>query len=157
MPKTDKSLWIDIGNVDGFEALYWNGKLIKENTFETVPGSSARRTYSIPASEVKEGRNVLAMRIFSPSFQPTVQKDFVINGATPAGPTVAKVEYALAAPAADKAAPKLPAPAVAPQNTATYLYNGMINPILSYAISGAIWYQGKATPDEPINIARHFL
>ncbi len=144
MPKTDKSIWLDIGNVDGFDALYWNGKLIKENNFETVPGASARRTYSIPASEIKEGRNVLAMRIYSPAFQPTVQRDFVITGAKPAGPTVSKVEYSLAAPAADKAAPKLPAPAVAPQNTATYLYNGMINPILSYAITGAIWYQGES-------------
>lgn len=142
MPKTDKSLWIDVGNVDGFEALYWNGKLIKENSYENA--LSGRRTYSIPANEVKEGRNVMAMRLYSPSFQPTVQRDFTINGAKPAGPTVSKVEYSMAAPAADKAAPKIPAPAMSPQNTATYLYNGMINPILSYAISGAIWYQGES-------------
>lgn len=142
MPKTDKSIWLDVGNVDGFEALYWNGKLIKENTFDSA--ISGRRTYSIPANEVKEGRNVLAMRIYSPSFQPTLQRDFVVSGATPAGPTVSKVEYALAAPTADKPAPKVPAQAQALQNTATYLFNGMINPILSYAISGAIWYQGES-------------
>ncbi len=69
----------------------------------------------------------------------------MITGATPVGPTVSKVEYALAAPAPDKPAPQFPAaPSVSPENTATYLYNGMINPILSYAISGAIWYQGES-------------
>lgn len=144
LPKTDKPIRIDVGNVDGFEALYWNGQLVKENTYATLPGNAVRRTYDIPASAVKEGRNVVAMRIYSPGAQPMVQRDFDISGANPAGPTVSKPEYALAAPAADKAAPKLPAPAVSPQNTATYLFNGMINPILSYAISGAIWYQGES-------------
>ncbi len=156
VPTPGKAFWLDIGNVDGFEALYWNGKLIKETTFETVPGASARRTYSIPASEVKQGRNVLAMRIYSPSFQPVVQRDFALIGAKAVGPTVSKVEYSLDAPAADKAAPKLPGPAAAPQNTATYLFNGMINPILSYAITGAIWYQGESNAGGPTNTAWRF-
>ncbi len=34
--KTDRGLWLDLGPINGFEALYWNGKLIKENTFETL-------------------------------------------------------------------------------------------------------------------------
>jgi sialate O-acetylesterase len=30
------------------------------------------------------------------------------------------------------------------QNRASYLYNGMINPIVNYTIKGAIWYQGES-------------
>ena len=34
------------------------------------------------------------------------------------------------------------------------LFNGMIHPLLPYAIKGAIWYQGNRMPDGPSNIAR---
>ncbi|WP_017260012.1 sialate O-acetylesterase [Pedobacter arcticus] len=35
------------------------------------------------------------------------------------------------------------------KNTATGLYNGMINPIKGYNIKGAIWYQGEQNRNEP--------
>jgi sialate O-acetylesterase len=35
-----------------------------------------------------------------------------------------------------------------PQQTATYLYNGMIHPLLPFAVRGAIWYQGESNVGE---------
>ncbi len=35
------------------------------------------------------------------------------------------------------------------QNTPSHLWNGMIVPLLKYAIKGAIWYQGEANAGEP--------
>jgi sialate O-acetylesterase len=34
-------------------------------------------------------------------------------------------------------------------DTATHLFNGMIHPIIPYAIKGVIWYQGEANRDKP--------
>lgn len=42
------------------------------------------------------------------------------------------------------AQPKAPQPPGGNQNTATVLYNGMIAPLLPYAIKGVIWYQGES-------------
>lgn len=35
------------------------------------------------------------------------------------------------------------------QNTPTVLYNGMIQPMVGYAIQGALWYQGEANRNQP--------
>jgi sialate O-acetylesterase len=35
-------------------------------------------------------------------------------------------------------------------NTPTMLYNAMVAPLVSYAIKGAIWYQGEANSDTPL-------
>ena len=49
--------------------------------------------------------------------------------------------------AAAKPMPRPPSPPRDPlksQNSPSVLYNGMINPLLPYAIKGAIWYQGES-------------
>ncbi|MGV8094333.1 MAG: sialate O-acetylesterase [Mangrovibacterium sp.] len=40
-----------------------------------------------------------------------------------------------------------------PNRVPTVLFNGMINPILGYGISGIIWYQGEANCKKPENYA----
>src|SRR5262245_25156235 len=48
-----------------------------------------------------------------------------------------------------KAPPKPVAPGTSPQHP-TSLYNGMIEPLLPFAIRGAIWYQGESNAGKPI-------
>jgi sialate O-acetylesterase len=43
-----------------------------------------------------------------------------------------------------RAAPRKPSPPEQNQNLASVLYNGMIEPIIPFAIKGAIWYQGES-------------
>jgi sialate O-acetylesterase len=38
----------------------------------------------------------------------------------------------------------------------TSLFNGMIHPLLPYAIRGAIWYQGESNSRRPVEYAIHF-
>jgi sialate O-acetylesterase len=58
-------------------------------------------------------------------------------------------------PAPPKPVPSVPIPKApnlpegAP-DTPTVLYNGMIAPLIPYAIKGAIWYQGEANVDKPL-------
>jgi sialate O-acetylesterase len=46
--------------------------------------------------------------------------------------------------------PTMPPPPGLGQNDASTLYNGMISPLLPYAIKGAIWYQGESNAGKPI-------
>ncbi len=46
-------------------------------------------------------------------------------------------------------APKIPQPETATaQNQPAQLYNGMIAPLIPYAVRGAIWYQGESNADD---------
>ena len=49
-------------------------------------------------------------------------------------------------------------PALKPlaQGEASCLYNGMIAPLIPYAIRGAIWYQGESNVPQPTSTARCF-
>ena len=41
-----------------------------------------------------------------------------------------------------------------PEKAATALFNGMVAPLLNYAIKGILWYQGESSRDQPILYAR---
>jgi sialate O-acetylesterase len=45
--------------------------------------------------------------------------------------------------------PRAPAPPEGAPSTPTVLYNGMVAPLIPYAIKGAIWYQGEANASNP--------
>ena len=135
--------------IDGFDSVYWNGKLIKQTTVQDFPGLGSIRRYGpfdIPPTEVKEGKNVLAIRLYEPVGP---AKFFGVPQAGPlslANDWLAKAEFDFPALDAQKiaAAAQPPANLTPPQFMPSYLFNGMIHPILPYAIRGAIWYQGEA-------------
>ncbi len=56
----------------------------------------------------------------------------------------AEVSFPELSPRQLAAAPVPTKTAATPQHTASFLFNGMINPIVPYAIRGVIWYQGEA-------------
>jgi sialate O-acetylesterase len=43
------------------------------------------------------------------------------------------------------------------RSTPTVLYNGMLAPLVPYAMKGVIWYQGEANAAKPVNYADHFM
>jgi len=143
--KPKSGIRINFGDLNGIDSLYWNGKLVKEYTVETHPGAGVVRNYNINLDDIKVGRNVVALRIFAPTQPPQVKA--VPSGVPFTAPAewLAKAEFELPALAADaKPAPVAPVAPTGPQNVASYLYNGMINPIVPYAIKGVIWYQGES-------------
>ena len=135
--------------IDGFESVYWNGKLVKQTTYQTFAGLGHIRRYGpydIPAAEVKAGKNILAIRFYEPVGPAKFSGDPKAGGIPLAGEWLAKAEFDFPALDAQKiaAAPQPPTNPPGPQNTASCLFNGMIHPILPYAIRGAIWYQGES-------------
>jgi beta-galactosidase len=66
VPKTwaGKNLRLTIGAVDDFDVTYFNGVRIGATGLETPNFWATRRDYQVPASLVKTGRNVVAIRVF---------------------------------------------------------------------------------------------
>ncbi len=137
-----KELKLDLGPIDDNDVTWFNGKEIGS----TLKDGSylAERHYTIPADLVKAGNNTIVVK--------------VIDNAGGGG-IYGKKEQLLVYPAdgnmADainlsgewnyKVAAVKPAPAVNTNpNQPSVLYNGMIAPLVPFAIRGAIWYQGEA-------------
>jgi len=143
----NETLSIFLGPMMGFESVYWNGRLISQLTFDSCEGEGSTHSFLLPIKLFKNGTNTLAIRIFSPVAPFNFPTAPYIYAMTPLeGPWLAKAEYAL--PPLDAAilasVPPLPIALPNPPATPGFLFNGMINPLIPYAISGFIWYQGES-------------
>ena len=134
--------------IDGFDSIYWNGKLLKQTRFQDFEGVGSSRSwgpYQIPAHDVKPGKNVLAVRLYEPVGPAKITGAPKLNSLDLTGDWQAKAEYAFPPIDPQKLATAPPLIALAPKayNAASYLFNGMIRPLLPYSIRGVIWYQGE--------------
>lgn len=133
---------LELAQIGGFDRVYWNGTLLGETTLKTFSGDRAVHRFFIPASLAKSGANDLAIRLFSPVLVPGFSWPPQIAPTILAGEWRAKAELEFP-PLADVTPP--PPPRLIPQQALPgRLFNGMIHPLIPYAISGAIWYQGEA-------------
>ncbi len=138
---TEKELILSLGPVDEMDATYFNGKLI--GVHNKIDDWDKARNYTIPASDVKAGKAVIAVRIANtyregglfgkPEQLKIYPKDEVDKAISLAG----EWRYKIAAYFPEKPV------ANNPHNPA-FLYNGMIHPLLNMTIKGVIWYQGES-------------
>jgi len=140
---------LEIGEIQGFESIYWNGKLLKETTPATYPGKGYWRRAEVPFALLRPGKNIVAMRVFAPiaSVQFLAPAENLMAGSIAIrGEWLAKAEYELPALDAKVLASAPVAPPNPPrlQDIAAQLFNGMIHPLVPYGIRGVIWYQGEA-------------
>ncbi|MEP6682618.1 MAG: sialate O-acetylesterase [Parafilimonas sp.] len=137
-----KQLKLDLGPVDDNDVTWFNGKVI-DSTMKDGSWATDRH-YTIPADLVKAGNNVLSVKVID-------------NGG--GGGIYGKKEQLNIYPADGNASAGInlsgnwlfKIAAVKPNtglgtspNQPSVLYNGMIAPIVPFAIKGAIWYQGEA-------------
>lgn len=140
-----KELTLTISAVDDNDFTYFNGVELGH-----TEGCMTFRSYKVPASLVRAGKAAIAVRVMD-----TGGKGGIWGGAEGialclsdteklplAGPWKYKVSMGLGS------APDMPVNTATEPNYPTFLYNAMINPLVDYAIRGAIWYQGEA------NVAR---
>jgi sialate O-acetylesterase len=149
-----------LSGANDYESIYWNGEKVVQYRPQdrTLPTLYTFRRFSIPPKMLKEGRNVLAIRLFSPIQAPEVNGNHTPHptglevGAPPLdGNWLAKAESSLpvldaAGLAAVPVDPGIAYKLVVAKNAyeTTQLYNGMINPIIPYTTTGFIWYQGES-------------
>jgi sialate O-acetylesterase len=113
-----------------------------------MEGWTAPRVYKVPAAVVVAGRNVIAIRVLDTAGAGGITGQAAQMRVFPADDEAAAVPLAgpwrMQASAALAAVQPVPSAGANNPNVSTVLYNGMIAPLLPYAIKGAIWYQGES-------------
>ena len=155
----NKSLVLETGPIDDFDVTYFNGKEV--GRYEEDQGYMMPRSYTIPAELVQSGEAMITIRAFDHF------GDGGLNGvATQYKLTCLDTEEELSLAGNWKhhielklvpsigpgknGAPQKPRGPDSPLRPAN-LANGMVSPIVPFAIRGAIWYQGEQNvmiPDE---------
>jgi sialate O-acetylesterase len=126
-----------LGKIDDNDKTYINGKLVGETT-----GYNDLREYTIPAGTFVPGINLVAVKVEDTGggggFWGTKEDMKLVCGSTeiPMDGTW-KCRLSLETLSIN-------ANTESPNNVPTSLFNGMINPLLNLAVTGAIWYQGES-------------
>lgn len=138
---TGHDLKLSLGNVDDNDVTYWNGVQVGSSN-----GANSNRQYTIPAAQVRAGRNIIAVRV----------TDTGGNGGLTSSPETLRLErdaatflplagdwkYLVSASLEQMATAPIRADQNNP-NVTSALYNGMIAPLVPFGVKGAIWYQGE--------------
>jgi sialate O-acetylesterase len=120
--------------IDDNDETYVNGVKVGATN-----GYNLKRNYTVPANILHEGKNVITIRIEDTGGGGGVYGDaadikLVYNGSLVplTGDWLFRVESVIQTNS------------IGPNSYPTLLYNAMINPLVPYAIKGAIWYQGES-------------
>ncbi len=136
---------VDCGPIPGCETFYWNGERLA-GTKPTDGGVTGNRHDDIDAQvKLQPGEGVFAVRIAAPVGGAALPNFIRWGNVDLAGEWQAKVEKELPplSPEAKAAFPPWLPKSPRESDVASRLYNGMIAPLVPYAIRGAIWYQGE--------------
>jgi sialate O-acetylesterase len=134
---TGKELKLSLGLIDDIDTTYFNGEKVGTTDNKYNP-----RRYVIPARLVKEGLNTITIRIIDNEGTGGIVKgkiDELSDGKTSidlSGNWIYKIGYQSSPLPVQSFTRIYYKPAI--------LYHPMIEPLTSYTIKGAIWYQGEA-------------
>lgn len=148
-----KDLVLNLTSIDDQDVTYFNGKKVGGIGRETQNSYMVPRKYVVPASLVRGGRNVIAVRVFDSAGEGGFGRGGMMT-LGPAGVAESqliplrgnwdyKVELSLEPKHPDWGS-RPEAVGAANQNSPSVLYNAMIAPLIPYSIRGAIWYQGES-------------
>ncbi|HYG33423.1 MAG TPA: sialate O-acetylesterase, partial [Clostridia bacterium] len=140
-----KDLKLTLGPVDDFDTTFINGVKVGQTTRHDTP-----RVYKVPANAVKAGMNTISVRVLDTGdVGGFAGKTEQMSITAPDSATISLAgswQMRESAPLAKLPALPVQSDANNP-NVVTVLYNGMIAPLLPFAIKGAIWYQGESNAD----------
>jgi sialate O-acetylesterase len=142
-----KATVIELGPIDEMDVTWLNGKLIGSHL--NTGDWATPRVYNIPAGTLKEGENILALRVANTTGLGGIngkEADVKIKLAKSKKKfqSLAGIWKARKAESFSKLPPSPDCVNCNYPNTPTMLYNGMIKPVIPFAIKGAIWYQGES-------------
>jgi sialate O-acetylesterase len=142
-----KSARLWLGRIVDGDETYFNGKKVGAITYEWPP-----RKYDVPADLLKEGKNIIVVRVISQRARGgfVLDKPYQLVGAGETLDLKGRWQYKLGA-----TMDTLPPPTFI-QWQPVGLYNSMIAPLLNYSIKGVIWYQGEANTGNPLEYQKLF-
>ncbi len=151
-----KELELHIGAVDEADDTYVNGQHVGRIWFDAPNYWTAPRTYAVPAALLTSTKVVVTVRVLNKVgqlglFGPADDMKLLLKGATDKPVTLTGAwRYQCALQFADMPQSNLPAIPGAGAGEPSTLYNGMVAPLIPYAIRGAIWYQGESNAGDPV-------
>ena len=136
---------LHLGPVDDNDTTWVNGVQVGHTESWNAP-----RDYKVPAGVLRAGRNVIAVRVLDTGggggiYGPAdaVRLEGMLAGSLTTIPLTGPWQYRVGGTLENASVfPAFPHPDNPHQPTV--LYNGMIAPLVPYAIRGATWYQGEA-------------
>jgi sialate O-acetylesterase len=143
---TGRDFKVLLGDIEGFEQVFWNGAKVSETSYKTYPGLGYPRYFPIPAKLLHAGENTIAVRIFAPAVSPrvTIASDrFKAGAVSLVGKWLVKIEYQFSRLPAAATETLAKPPKQPPMGTSSSIFNGVVNPITSYGVDGVVWYQGE--------------
>lgn len=139
-----KDLKLKLAMIDDSDITYFNGVQIG-----ATHGFNVQREYTIPAKLVKVGKAVISVRVTDTGGGGGIygdKSDMALINVSEVGVASISLDgdwkYKVAVDFSQH--PPVPLSPSGSANRPTVLYNAMINPIVPYAIKGAIWYQGES-------------
>ncbi len=123
---------LSLSKIDDEDITYVNGIEVGKNTQWDL-----KRVYKIPENVLKEGANVIAIRIVDNSGGGGIYgdaADLKLTLGTKNIPLDGKWKYKVI----------VVKTSLSPNSYPSLLYNAMVNPLVPYAFQGVLWYQGEA-------------
>ncbi|MBS1521379.1 MAG: 9-O-acetylesterase [Bacteroidetes bacterium] len=141
-----KPMELNLGIILLSDSVFFNGQLVGSGS-----GFEKKRQYQVPASLVKTGRNLIAVRVkgmgdYSGILGPEADMYIQAGGNKiplagdwlyKTGPDISGMPYDALFSTVNPFGPQ----------TSTLIFNSMIAPLIPYSIKGVIWYQGEANAD----------
>ncbi len=135
---------IELSKIDDDDITYLNGiKVGSTNSWDT------KRKYTIPSNILKEGKNVIAVRVADNGGGGGIYGDSVDVKLTLNNRTISlqgKWKYQVESIQKNTASNSLP----------SLCYNAMIAPLIPYAFKGVLWYQGESNAERSIQYRKAF-
>lgn len=137
---------IELSKIDDSDIVWINGKKVGEtfNLWEAI------RNYKIPEGILKIGKNTIVVRVEDYSGGGGIygipSEMYITDGSANIGISGTWKWKKDPTPTPNSPTGE-PSTGLQPNQFPTLLYNGMIHPIIPYAIKGAIWYQGESNAD----------
>lgn len=141
-----RALDMSLGAIDDVDTTHYDGVPVGGVGSDVPNHWQVPRHYRIPASAVRGGRGVIAVRVWDEGGEGGFMGPAEEMWIAPAGAAAAD-RLSLAGDwrfKAERTRPSMPSPPGLNQNHPSVLYNGMIAPLLPYTIRGATWYQGES-------------
>lgn len=128
----NKKALLELAKIDDQDFTYINGILIG-----TTNNYAKKRIYQIPEGLLKEGKNVIAIKIIDNTGGGGIygdQSDLKLTLQNSVIPLSGQWKFNVVQVKSE----------VSPNSYPSLLYNAMIHPLIPYAFQGVLWYQGEA-------------
>jgi len=137
-----KAAMLKVGTLYDADITYVNGQQVGRTYYQYPP-----RRYQVPAGLLREGDNVITVRFINQNGRPAFWHDKPYQFEFSRTDSLKLSEQWRVHDGVQM--PAQPSAPTGMQNMASTLWNGMLNGLAPYTLSGVVWYQGESNTGRP--------